>query len=46
MGQQQGTQLRATLLRRLVERRERPLVRGVDAGVVLDQESCDVHVLR
>lgn len=45
MGQQQGAQLGPSLLGRLVERREGPLVCGVDARVVLDQQGGDVHVL-
>lgn len=45
VGQQQGAQLGPPLLRRLVERRERPLISGVDARVVLDQQGGDVHVL-
>lgn len=45
VGQQQSAQLRPALLRRLVERRERPLIGGVDARVVLDQQSSDVNVL-
>lgn len=43
--QQQGTQLRATLLGRLVQRRERPLVRGVDTSVELDEQGGDIDVL-
>lgn len=45
MGQQQSAQLGPPLLRRLVERRERPLIGGVDARVVLDQQGGDVNVL-
>lgn len=45
MGQKQSAQLGPPLLRRLVERRERPLIGGVDAGVVLDQQGGDVNVL-
>lgn len=45
MGQQQSAQLSPPLLGRFVEGRERPLVRGVDARVVLDQQGGDVHVL-
>lgn len=45
VGQQQRTQLGPPLLRRLVERRERPLIGGVHARVVLDQQGGDVHVL-
>lgn len=45
MGQQQRAQLRATLLGGLVQRRERPLVGGVDAGVKLDEQGGDVNVL-
>lgn len=45
VGQQQGAQLGPPLLRRFVERRERPLIGGVDARVVLDQQGGDVHVL-
>lgn len=45
MGEQQGTQLGPTLLGRLVQRCEGPLVGGVDARVVLDQQGGDVHML-
>lgn len=45
VGQQQGAQLGPPLLRRFMERRERPLISGVDARVVLDQQGGDVHVL-
>lgn len=45
VGQQQSAQLGPPLLRRLVERRERPLIGGVDARVVLDQQGSDVNVL-
>lgn len=45
VGQQQSAQLGPPLLRRLVERRERPLIGGVDARVVLDQQGGDVNVL-
>lgn len=45
MGQQQSAQLSPPLLGRLVQGGERPLVRGVDARVVLDQQGGDVHVL-
>lgn len=45
MGQQQSAELGPPLLGRLVEGRERPLVGGVDARVVLDQQGGDVHVL-
>lgn len=45
MSQQQRAQLRATLLGGLVQRRERPLVGGVDASVELDEQGGDVDVL-
>ena len=45
MRQQQGAQLGAPLLGRLVERREGPLVRSVHTRVVLDEQRRDVHVL-
>lgn len=45
MGQQQGAQLGPPLLGRFVEGRERPFVCGIDAGVVLNQQGGDVHVL-
>lgn len=45
MGQQQRAQLGPPLLRRLVQRRERPLIGGVHARVVLDQQGGDVYVL-
>lgn len=45
VGQQQRAQLSPALLRRFVERRERPLIGGVDARVVLDQQGGDVDVL-
>lgn len=46
MSQQQRTELRATLLGRLVEGREGPLIRSIHTRVVLDQKGGDVHVLR
>lgn len=45
MSQQQRAQLGPPLLGRFVEGRERPLIRGVDARVVLDEQGGDVHVL-
>lgn len=45
MGQQQSAELGPPLLGRFVERCERPFICGIDAGVVLDQQGCDVHVL-
>ena len=45
MGQQQSAELRPPLLRCLMEGSERPLVCGVDAGVELDQQGGDIHVL-
>lgn len=45
MGQQQSTELSPPLLRRLMEGSERPLVGGIDARVVLDQQGGYVHVL-
>lgn len=45
MGQQQSAELGPSLLRRFVEGCERPLVGGVDARVVLDQQGGYVHVL-
>lgn len=44
--QQQGTQLGASLLCSLVERSERPLIRGIHTRVVLDQQSRNIHMLR
>ena len=46
MSQQQRTELRPSLLGRLVERRESPFVCSVHTCVVLNQQGCDVHVLR
>ena len=46
VGQQQSAQLGPSLLRRLVQRGEGPLVRGVHTRVVLDQQRRDVHVLQ
>lgn len=45
MSQQQGAELSPPLLRRLVEGGKRPLVCGVDARVVLDQQGGNIHVL-
>lgn len=45
MGQQQSAELSPPLLGRFVEGRKGPLVGGVDARVVLDQQGGDVHVL-
>lgn len=46
MSQQQRAELCTTLLCRLVERRESPLVRRVHTCIVLDQQGGNVHVLR
>lgn len=45
MGQEQSTELSPSLLGRFVEGSKRPLVCGVDACVVLDQQGGYVHVL-
>lgn len=45
MGQQQGTELSPSLLGRFMKGGERPLVRGVDACVVLDEQGGYVYVL-
>lgn len=46
MSEQQGTELRTTLLGRLVERREGPLICRVHTCVVLDQQCRNVNVLQ
>ena len=46
VGQEQGTQLGAALLRRLVQRGEGPLVRGVHTGVELNEQGSNVHMLQ
>lgn len=46
MGEQQGTELRPTLLGCLVERREGPLICCVHTCVVLDQQRRNVYMLQ
>lgn len=45
MGQEQSAELRATLLRSLMEGREGPFISGIYTGVKLDQQGRDVHML-
>lgn len=46
MSEQQGTELRPTLLGCLVEWCEGPLIGGVNTCVVLDQQRRNVHMLQ
>ncbi len=45
VGQEQSAELRAALLRSLVEGCEGPFISGIYTGVKLDQQGRDVHML-